>query len=182
MVKMILAISDNDVIGYHEPVNGSSLPWRMREDMRRFRAYTTGHTVVMGRKTSDTFPKPLPNRRNIILTRNRNYKREGFEVALTVNEILLNAEKTGEDIWIIGGAEVYSLFMYYVQEIYLTRVHTEIEESENTVTFSALHSNSDYNNPEGFVLKQDPEYVSADAENSCPATYYVFERVSKITK
>ena len=117
--KAIAAMSANRVIG-----RDGSLPWRLPEDMKFFRAQTTGHPIVMGRKTWDSLGRPLPNRRNIILSRTM-AAAEGAEVVRSVEE--LDALGLEGDVYIIGGAEIYRLLMPRCAAVYLTVLTAEAE-------------------------------------------------------
>ena len=97
------------------------VPWRIREDLQRFVAHTTGTPMIMGRKTFETFPQPLKGRRHIVLTRNRDWSAEGAEVVHSVDEALKIAGDG--DITVIGGVEVFDLFMPIATRIELTEVH-----------------------------------------------------------
>jgi dihydrofolate reductase len=97
------------------------LPWRLPADLRRFKAQTMGKPMIMGRKTFESFPSPLPGRRHIVLTRDPSWQREGAEVASSVEDALKLA---GEgDIAVIGGAEIFALFLDRAKRIELTEVH-----------------------------------------------------------
>ena len=115
-IVLILARADNGVIG----VDGR-LPWHLPADLKRFRAMTMGKPMVMGRKTFESFPAPLPGRRHIVLTRDRGWRAEGAEVAHTPAEALALAGP-GE-VAVIGGAEVFALFEPLAARIELTEVH-----------------------------------------------------------
>ena len=113
MIIFVLARADNGVIG----IDGR-LPWHIPADLRRFKALTTGKPMIMGRKTFDSFPAPLPGRRHIVLTRDRAWRAKGAEVAHSVEEALARA---GGDANVIGGAEVFALFT--PDRVELTEVH-----------------------------------------------------------
>ncbi|WP_093331761.1 dihydrofolate reductase [Sphingomonas rubra] len=113
MISFHLARADNGVIG----VDGR-LPWHLPADLRRFKAQTLGRPMVMGRKTFDSFPAPLPGRRHIVLTRSTDWEAEGAEVAHTPAEALALA---GDDVAVIGGAEIFALFE--PDRVELTEVH-----------------------------------------------------------
>lgn len=100
---------------------GPSLPWRIPEDMRRFKELTTGHTIIMGRKTYESIGKPLPNRTNIIVTKNQNYEAPGCIVVHSLDEAL---EKTdpGEEVFVIGGATIYKQTLPVADKMYVTEV------------------------------------------------------------
>jgi len=119
MIKIIVATSKNKVIG-----NNNELIWKLSSDLKRFKELTTGHPVVMGRKTYESIGKPLPNRRNIIITRNLEYEVNGFEVVSSLEEALL---LTNNDCFIIGGGEIYKQSLEVADKIYLTIVHKDFE-------------------------------------------------------
>ncbi len=112
-------MSKNRVIG-----NNNELIWKLSSDLKRFKELTTGHSVVMGRKTYESIGKPLPNRRNIIITRNLEYKVDGCEIVSSLEEALL---LTNNDCFIIGGGEIYNQSIELADRIYLTLVHKEFE-------------------------------------------------------
>lgn len=117
-VVYVIARADNGVIA-----RDGKVPWRISEDLRRFVAHTMGTPMIMGRKTFETFPQPLKGRRHIVLTRNRDWSAEGAEVVHSVDEALALA---GEgDISVIGGAEIYELFLPWATRIELTEVHED---------------------------------------------------------
>ena len=118
----VIARADNGVIA-----RDGKVPWRIREDLKRFVAHTMGTPMIMGRKTFESFPRPLKDRRHIVLTRNRGWSAPGAEVAHTVQEALAlaGANNPGGDISVIGGAEIYALFMPWATRIELTEVHED---------------------------------------------------------
>ncbi|TPG22781.1 dihydrofolate reductase [Sphingomonas koreensis] len=119
MITLILARADNGVIG-----RDGALPWRLPADLKRFKALTMGKPMIMGRKTFEGFPAPLPGRRHIVLTRDEGWRAEGAEVAHTPDEALRLA---GGDAMVIGGAEVFALFLDRADRIELTEVHVAAE-------------------------------------------------------
>ncbi len=121
IITLIAAAAENDALG-----KDNDLIWHISDDLKRFKRLTTGHAIIMGRKTFESMPKALPNRTNIVLTRNKNYKAEGALVTSTVEEAL-DLAKHDTQPFIIGGAQIYSLFMEYCDRIELTRVHHEFE-------------------------------------------------------
>ncbi|KPH57407.1 dihydrofolate reductase [Novosphingobium sp. ST904] len=115
---LIYARAANGVIG-----RDGALPWRLPADLRRFKAMTLGKPMIMGRKTFDSFPSPLPGRRHIVLTRDTAWQAEGAEVAHSVDEALALA---GEgEVAVIGGAEIYRLFQNLAHRIELTEIHAD---------------------------------------------------------
>ncbi len=123
-VTLILAMADNGVIG-----KKGDIPWRLPEDMRRFKALTLGKPCIMGRRTWESLPKkPLPGRTNIIVTRDRNYRAEGATAVATVDEALGRAKAdNSEEIMIIGGADIYRAALPRATRIQLTEIHAAIE-------------------------------------------------------
>jgi dihydrofolate reductase len=118
-VAFVVAVARNGVIG-----DGGALPWRIPSDLKRFKAITMGKPVIMGRKTWESLKtKPLPGRTNIVVTRNSGYRAVGALVVQTADEALRLAEREApEEICVIGGGEIYSLFMPYASRVYLTEV------------------------------------------------------------
>lgn len=120
-LSAIAAMSLNRVIG-----NNNKLPWHMPADLKHFKALTTGHTIIMGRKTYDSIGKPLPNRTNIILTRDTSFTAQGSIVYYSITELLgfIHQETSlPTEIFIIGGATLYSQLLMYVNRLYLTILH-----------------------------------------------------------
>lgn len=115
MVTLILARADNGVIG-----RDGTLPWRLPADLKRFKSLTTGKPMVMGRKTFDSFHAPLPGRRHIVLTRDRDWSAAGAEAVQSPAAAL---SVVGDDAMVIGGAEIYALFLDRADRIELTEVH-----------------------------------------------------------
>ena len=119
---MIAAIGNNLEIGYK-----NQLLCHLPKDLKRFKAITTGYTVLMGDRTWESLPvKPLPNRRNIVITLNKEADYEGCELAFSVEEALKMIEKE-EKAFIIGGATIYRLMLQYADELYITRILANFE-------------------------------------------------------
>ena len=104
------------------------LPWRQRTDLQRFKALTLGHTVVMGRRTWESLPFPLPGRENLVLSRDPTWSDEGAE--RTTIEAVKARSEAGETIFIIGGGEVYALMLPDASEVFRTVVHTTVEGAD----------------------------------------------------
>jgi dihydrofolate reductase len=119
MIKIIVAMSKNRVIG-----NNNELIWKLSSDLKRFKDLTTNNPVVMGRKTYESIGRPLPNRRNIIITRNLEYEVDDCEIVSSLEEALL---LTNNDCFIIGGGEIYNQSIELADKIYLTLVHKDFE-------------------------------------------------------
>lgn len=119
MISIIVATSKNRVIG-----NNNSLIWKLPSDLKRFKQITTDNTIVMGRKTYESIGKPLPNRRNIIITRDTNYLVDNCEIVNSLEEALMLCNN---DCFIIGGGEIYKQSIDIADKIYLTLVQEDFE-------------------------------------------------------
>lgn len=120
-ISIIVATAKNGVIGVN-----NTLPWHLPEDLKRFRALTTGHHIVMGRKTYDSLGRLLPNRTTVIVTRNADYK---VESALIANSLSDAIKKCGDDdeIFLIGGAELYKDALKVANKLYMTQIDLSVE-------------------------------------------------------
>lgn len=116
ILTLYLARADNGVIG-----RDGTLPWHLPADLKRFKAMTMGKPMIMGRKTFESFPSPLPGRRHIVLTRDAGWTADGAEVAHSVADALALAGPG--DIAVIGGGQIYALFMPLARRVELTEVH-----------------------------------------------------------
>jgi len=121
MITMIAAASENNALG-----KDNDLIWHLPDDFKRFKKLTTGHHIIMGRKTWESFPKPLPNRTHIVISRNTNYKAQDAIVVHTMEDALSFA-KDDNNTFIIGGGEIYTIGLDYATHIELTRVHDNFE-------------------------------------------------------
>lgn len=118
-ISLIVAIAENGVIG-----RDGGLPWRLPDDLKRFKALTMGHPMLMGRKTWESLgARPLPGRRHLVLTRQAGYRATGAEVVHTVDEALALLGDGDDELFVIGGAELYRLCLPRASRLYLTRVH-----------------------------------------------------------
>jgi dihydrofolate reductase len=117
-VVLVAAVADNGVIGHD-----GGIPWRIPEDMKHFRAITTGHTLVMGRATFDSIGRPLPDRLNIVVTRDSDWSADGVTVVRSVEEALREASKGPGDVMVVGGAQIYATTMPLADVQVLTEVH-----------------------------------------------------------
>lgn len=121
MISIIVAIARNGVIG-----SGNNLIWHISEDLRRFKAITTGHPVVMGRKTYESIGRPLPNRTNVVITRQSDFKAEGCVVVHSLQEAIQQFAED-EEVFIIGGGSIYAEALPLTKRIYLTEVDADYE-------------------------------------------------------
>jgi dihydrofolate reductase len=123
-VGLIWAQSATGVIG-----RAGDIPWRLPEDMSRFKKLTMGHTVVMGRRTWESLParvRPLPGRRNVVLTRQADYMAEGAAVVTSLDDALAQG-----DVWVIGGAEIYALALPSASRCEVTEVDVELPRQDD---------------------------------------------------
>lgn len=122
-ISIIAAVAEHNVIG-----KGNRLLWYISPDFKRFKAITSGHPIIMGRKTHESIGKPLPNRTNIIVTRDKEYTKEGCVTAYSLEEALEKAKKVDqEELFIIGGGELYRQALPYADKLYLTLVHAQFD-------------------------------------------------------
>ena len=164
---MIVAMDEDGFIG-----RGNRLPWSLASDMARFKALTEGdgfNSVIMGRRTWDSLPdafRPLPERVNIVISRDTNWQAEGAETALYIGRAIELAYAEGSDeCWIIGGSLVYEIFLDRVDEIHVTTVHTS---GSGEVQFPEWDR--------GVWSEEVVERVDCDDENEYPSTYSVWTR------
>ena len=120
-VELIAAVAANRVIGA-----GNRLPWRLEDDMKRFRALTTGHAVIMGRKTWESLPRALAERQNIVVTRQHGYTAAGAEIARTFAGALARVRQP-EPVFCIGGGEIYLLALPYATRLHLTEIARDFD-------------------------------------------------------
>jgi len=160
MISIIVAVSENLGIG-----NNNELLWHLSEDLRRFKKLTFGKTVIMGKRTWESLPKkPLPGRKNIVLTDVPGENIEGAVTAYSIEDALRMCEK-GEDIFIIGGASIYRQFMNIADKLYITHVH---QKAEADVYFPEI-------DPKIWEAVEKEEFTPAEMEG-IPYTYIIYER------
>lgn len=124
MLSIIVAIAKNNVIG-----KGNKLIWHISEDLKRFKSITSGKSMIMGRKTFESLPGILPNREHIILTRDKNFKVDSDKVKVVNNlDTLIEKYSNCEDeVFVIGGAEIYKQLLPYAHKLYLTKIDNDFE-------------------------------------------------------
>ncbi|MDB5030730.1 dihydrofolate reductase [Mucilaginibacter sp.] len=158
IVSIVVAISENHAIG-----KDNKLLWHLPKDLKHFKEITTGGTVIMGRKTYDSVGRPLPNRRNIIITRQL-ITIEGCEVANSIDAALALCKDEAE-VFIVGGAEIYKQAMHLTDKIYLTIVHADFEADTYFPEIkAAIWKETD---------RQDHE---PDEKNALPYSFITLER------
>ena len=136
VISFVLARADNGVVG-----DRGTIPWRISEDLKRFKAITMGKPIVMGRKTWDSFPKkPLPGRTNIVITRDPGWRAEGAVAVTSLDAALARAQsETPDEIAVIGGAEIWKLALPHANRIHLTEVHTDAKGDVSIAAFDPAH-------------------------------------------
>ncbi len=156
---MIAAAAENNALG-----KDNELVWHLPNDFKRFKTLTSGHYIVMGRKTFESFPKPLPNRTHVIITRQKNYKAAGCIIVDSIEKALLVCPKN-EDTFIIGGGEIYTLSLPFTDKIEITRVHHSFEAD---AYFPVL-------NEEEWILVQS-DFNKKDEKHIYDYTYLTYVR------
>jgi len=149
-LTMIVAAGENNEIG-----KDNDLIWHLRDDLKRFKSLTSGHYIIMGRKTFESFPKPLPNRTHVVISRQKNYQVPEGVLVVNSLEDAIDAAKSDNQPFIIGGGEIYKQAMPFTSKIELTRVHStfdadtffpEINMTEWKETESKVHDNDEHHN------------------------------------
>lgn len=120
MISLIAAMDNNNVIGYE-----NDMPWSLPNDLKHFKEVTSHHTVIMGRKTYQSIGKPLPNRKNVILSRSGFQTDDDVEVISSIEEIQKRAET--EEVFVIGGGTIYEQVLPYADRLYITRIDAEFK-------------------------------------------------------
>lgn len=156
MISLIAAVSKNRVIG-----DSNKLIWHLPADLKRFKDLTVGNSILMGRKTYESIGRPLPNRRNIIITRDENYKVDGCEVVNSIEEALL---LTSNDCFIIGGGEIYKQTIDLADKIYLTIIDNDFT---GDTYFPEI-------NEKWFVCQEEPGLM--DEKNPYKYKFITYER------
>ncbi|HWA32380.1 MAG TPA: dihydrofolate reductase [Candidatus Paceibacterota bacterium] len=156
ILSLIAAIGKNNELG-----KGNTLLWHMPADMKHFRETTSGHAVIMGRKTFESLPGgPLPKRRNIVITRDNNYARDGIEVAHSLEEAIEKV-KDEDEVFVIGGAEIYKLAMPEANRLYITHIDAGNKDADAffpeiipVVWNEVAHEEhpADEKNPHGYIF------------------------------
>ena len=159
MIIMIAAAAENNALG-----KNNDLLWHLPDDFKRFKQMTTNHYIIMGRKTFESFPRPLPNRTHVVITRQPEYYYENVIVVEGLAEALA-CVPDGEDSFIIGGGEIYKLALPFVDKIELTRIHAQFEAD---TYFPELDSKE-------WELT-DKQYHPKDGKHLYDFTYETYER------
>jgi dihydrofolate reductase len=161
MINIVVAYAHGRVIG-----KDGTLPWKLPNDLRYLQQLTTGHTVVMGRKTFDSIGHPLPNRRNIVLTHDTALAFPGVIMAYSIDEVLSLAKQ--EDVFILGGESIYKRFLPFAHRLYITEVESDVEGGD---TFFPAWE------PDAYKLVSQQQ-GTVDVRNPLPHAFYVYERLT----
>jgi dihydrofolate reductase len=161
IISIVVAVSKNNVIG-----KDNQLLWKLSDDLKRFKKLTTNHCIVMGRKTYDSIGKALPNRTNIIITKNKNFHIDDAIILHNIQDVIEYAKSKNEtELFIIGGGEIYKQALEITNKIYLTKVDVDIDGD----TF--FH----YNTQEWRICYE--ELIAKNEKNEYDSTYQELERI-----
>ncbi|WNQ10291.1 dihydrofolate reductase [Paenibacillus aurantius] len=162
MISFIVAMDDNRGIG-----KNNDLPWRLPADLAYVKKVTLGKTLIMGRKTFDSMGKPLPGRRNVVLTRSEDFQAEGTEVVHSVDEALEKYAGGEDEVMIFGGSDIFKLFLPHADRMYITRIHD---------TFEADTFFPEVDESEWMIVSQ--KQGVRDEKNPYDYEFYVYERAA----
>ncbi len=123
MISILVAMDKDGLIG-----KDNDLPWRLPNDLKYFKQLTTNHTILMGRKTYESIGRPLPNRINVVLTRNKDFQPEGCQVVHSIEEVQkLFKEESNDELFVIGGSDIFKLLLPYTDRLYITKIDERFE-------------------------------------------------------
>jgi dihydrofolate reductase len=162
MLSAIVALAKNRAIGKE-----NKLLWHISEDLRRFKTITSGHTIIMGRKTFESLPSILPNRHHIVLTKDKNYKIENSDITIvhSIGELLPLLTNPEEEYFVIGGAQIYKKLLPLCDKLYLTQIHQEFEGDSFFPLFSM----------EEWEIVEESE-IMIEKKTSIPYTFITLQR------
>lgn len=160
IVSLVAAMAENGVIG-----RDGKLPWHLPDEIKHFKTLTIDHTVIMGRKTYEEVGRPLPNRRNVVISRHRDFRPSGVTVVPNLDEALALGA-TESEVFVIGGGEIYRLALPRADRLYLTVVHTVVE---GDTTFPPLDQSA-------WVL-EDEQFHPADERHSASFSIRRYSRI-----
>ncbi|MDD9148820.1 MULTISPECIES: dihydrofolate reductase [unclassified Sporolactobacillus] len=160
MISFLVAMDRNRLIG-----RGNDLPWHLPADLRYFKKITTGHPVIMGRKTFESIGKPLPGRKNIVLTRDSEFRYENVAVFHSAEDFLKSGISFGKECFVIGGAQIFETFIAYADRLYITCIDAEFEGDTYFTAFD-----------EEKWRPVSEIQGTLDRKNVFPHTFFVYER------
>ncbi|PYZ95747.1 dihydrofolate reductase [Alteribacter lacisalsi] len=159
MISMIAAMDENNVIG-----RNNDLPWHLPNDLAWFKRITSGHTVIMGRKTFESMGKALPNRKNIVVTSDENFEAEDVEVWHNLDKVK-QLSQTGEEVMILGGQKIFEQLIDFADRLYVTRIHHTFQGDTQFPPISEQ------------IWEVTQTYDGkTDSDNEYAHTFYVYER------
>jgi len=159
ILSLIVAADENNVIG-----KDNTLPWHLPDEMQFFREKTKGHSVIMGRKNHESIGRVLPNRRNIVITRQKDYQSDGCEVVHSLDEAI-DLVRDEDEVFVIGGGEIYKQAMTQADRLYFTRVH---QSFDGDVMFPEI----DVATWKETERREHP----ADEQHECAFTFLTYEK------
>lgn len=159
IISIIAAIGENRALG-----KDGKLPWHLPRDFQHFKALTRGHTVIMGRKTYESIGHPLPDRMNIVVSRDSSYRADGCVIVQSFDGALTKA--TGDEVFVIGGAQIYMEAMPRADRLYITHVHASPEADTYL---------PEINMNEWKVVSK--EEILADAQNQYAMAFVLYEKI-----
>lgn len=171
-LSLIAGIGKNNELGYK-----NMLLWDLPRDMKYFRTTTSGHPVIMGRKTFESIGRPLPNRRNIVITRDTEYKKNGIEIVHSLEEALNlfspsldkgRGSGGGVEVFVMGGAEIYKQAIEYADRLYITHVDGSFEAD---TFFPEIAKN--------IWTEKNREHYASDEENKYAMDFVIYEKLQK---
>lgn len=163
MISLLYAMDKNRLIG-----KNNELPWHLPQDLAYFKRVTMGHTIVMGRKTFDSIGKPLPGRENIIITRDTSFTCNGCKVIHSINELLnLSREKNNEELFVIGGAEIFKEILPFSDRLYVTNIHHEFDGD----TYFPITNDAEWK-----LISKEPG--KKDEKNPYDYEFVVYEKIT----
>jgi len=160
--SIIVAVSDNNVIG-----RANDLPWHLSSDLKRLKALTMGHCMIMGKKTWESVGKPLPGRRIIVVTHDPSFQTMDGVVAVPTVERAFEVARDDDEVFIAGGATIYEQTLHTADRMYLTRVHADVAGDTFFPEFDDV--------TEWKLV--DSEHWEADEKNQYPYSFLMYERV-----
>lgn len=163
-LSIMAALSSNGVIG-----RNNQLPWHLSADLKRLKAMTMGHHLLMGRKTWDSVGRPLPGRITVVITRDPEFAAEGVQVVHSLDDaVRVAVEANDEEPFIMGGAQIYEQAIHRADRMYLTRVHVELE---GDAFFPEFDDVSEWQ-------LVDAEHFEADEKNDYPYSFLTYDRAA----
>jgi dihydrofolate reductase len=165
MITLIAAVAENNALG-----KNNDLLWHLPKDFKRFKEITSGHYIIMGRKTFESFPKPLPNRTHIVISRQANYKPESCIVVENLEKAFEICPKS-EDIFVIGGGEIYKQTIAIADRLDITKVHSSFDAE---VFFPEIDMN---------IWQLDhEEFHQKDEKNQFDFTFQTFNKKNSLSR